>query len=173
MKIKAKNIALTGLMAAVICVISVWQIPLPFGVPMTFQTFAVSLSGYILGKLRGTAATFTYAFLGAIGLPLFTGFQGGLSVLLGPSGGFITGFLILSLLCGFGAGKKAYLGILFGITGLALCHIIGIFHFSIVQHTPIAASAVAVSLPYFIKDIILTTTAYFISIPIRKNISIS
>lgn len=172
MKKKTKSIALTGLMAAVICVISVWQIPLPLGVPLTFQVFGAALSGYTLGRLRGCSATFCYVFLGALGLPVFSGFQGGLSVLIGPTGGFIAGFLILTFFCGMGIKKKAALAILFGVSGLVLCHILGTVHFCIVQHSSPVPAALAVSLPYILKDCILVISAYFISLPIRKKISI-
>ena len=90
MNSKIKNTAFVGLMAAMIAVISVWQIPLPFlTVPLTFQTFAVCLSSSALGKWRGAVSVLVYIALGCIGLPVFTGFQGGVGVMAGPTGGFI------------------------------------------------------------------------------------
>lgn len=158
-------------MAAIIAVVSVWQIPLPFGVPLTFQVFAVSLSGYALGKWRGSLSTFIYIFLGGVGLPLFSGFQGGLSVIAGPGGGFIIGFLLLSFFAGLGSNKKHFAALLFGFSGLLICHFTGILYFSFSQNSSPIASFLMVSLPYILKDLLLVTGAYFISFPIKKVIA--
>ncbi|MBQ2730260.1 MAG: biotin transporter BioY [Clostridia bacterium] len=170
MNSKTKNIVLTGLMAAIISVIAVWQIPLPFGVPLTFQIFAVALSGYTLGRRRGTLAAFLYIAIGAVGIPVFTGFRGGLSVVAGPGGGFIIGFLLVAFLCGVGSHKKTAASLLLGFSGLILCHTAGTFYYSFVQDTPFAASFFAVSLPYILKDCVLISFAYFLSLPIKKHI---
>lgn len=171
MNSKTKNIVLTGLMAAIIATLSVWQIPLPFGVPLTFQVFAVSLSGYVLGKWQGLLSTFIYIFLGGVGLPLFSGFQGGLSVIAGPGGGFIIGFLFLSFFSGLGRDKKHFVSLLFGILGLFVCHFTGIMYFSFSQNSSPVASFMMVSLPYIIKDLLLLAGAYFISFPVKKVVS--
>ena len=105
-------------MAAVICVISLLQLPLATGVPLTFQVFAVALSGYVLGSLRGTGAVLIYAAIGLVGVPVLSGFVGGFSVLFGPTGGFIAGFFLLALLTGLGRDKKTVVAILLGMLGL-------------------------------------------------------
>ncbi|MCS7264237.1 MAG: biotin transporter BioY [Armatimonadetes bacterium] len=75
------------------------RIPLPFTpVPITGQTFGVLLLGALLGSRYGTAVVIAYVFEGAIGLPVFAGWKGGLAVLLGPTGGYIFGFIFASLL---------------------------------------------------------------------------
>lgn len=78
--------------AAIIAVLAQITIPLPL-VPITGQTLAIGLVVTILGKKLGTQAVILYALLGAIGLPVFTAFSGGLGVLVGPTGGYIVGFI--------------------------------------------------------------------------------
>ena len=169
---KVRYIALTGLMAAVIAVISVWQIPLPFGVPLTFQVFAVALSGYVLGRGRGVLATFIYIAVGCVGIPVFTGFLGGIGVILGGSGGFIAGFLAVSFLCGLGKSKGPLGAVLLGLAGTAVCHITGAAWYALVTGSRIASAFLVSSLPYIAKDALLVVLAYVLSRTIVKRIKL-
>lgn len=69
-------------------------------VPITLQTFAVLLAGAVLGARRGCLAVLLYVLVGAAGLPVFSGGSAGLSVLVGPTGGYIAGFPLAAALCG-------------------------------------------------------------------------
>ena len=81
---------------AVLLTVCAWiSVPLP--VPFTLQTFAIFAALGILGGRRGTWAVAVYLLLGAVGLPVFSGFRGGLGALLGTTGGYILGFLALAL----------------------------------------------------------------------------
>ena len=77
-------------MTAIIAVLSQITIPLPTHVPVTLQTFAVALAGYFLGWKGGAVSALVYGLLGAIGVPVFAGWSGGFSVIVGYTGGFIT-----------------------------------------------------------------------------------
>ncbi|WP_375001015.1 biotin transporter BioY [Aeromicrobium sp. CTD01-1L150] len=70
-------------------------------VPITLQTFGVLLAGAVLGAKRGFLAVLLYVVVGAAGLPVFSGGKAGLGVLTGPTGGYIVGFALAALLCGF------------------------------------------------------------------------
>ena len=72
------------------------MIPNPISVPLTLQTFIIALSGFVLGSSKGVASVLVYIAVGTIGAPVFTGFQGGFSVLFGMTGGFII-ILIIKL----------------------------------------------------------------------------
>jgi len=77
------------------------RIHLPFSpVPVTMQTFAVLLAGALLGRQRGTAATLAYLTSGLLGLPVFNGWSGGASHLLGPTGGYLVGFVAAAYVTG-------------------------------------------------------------------------
>lgn len=73
-------------------------ISVPFAVPFTMQTFAVFLSCLLLGGYLATISLAAYFLLGIIGLPVFSGFGGGVGVLLGPTGGFLVGFFAVTLI---------------------------------------------------------------------------
>ncbi len=86
---------LTGLVAQI-------RIPLAWTpVPITGQTFAVLLSGVLLGRKWGGASMAIYAGLGFAGVPWFSNWQGGLGVIIGPTGGYIIGFILAALLIGY------------------------------------------------------------------------
>jgi len=77
------------------------RIPLPFTpVPITLQTFFVLLSGAFLGSNLGVTTQLSYIILGISGLPIFTGAGSGLFYLLGPTGGYLFGFVLASLIMG-------------------------------------------------------------------------
>ena len=84
--------ALTALLAQV-------TVPLPL-VPITGQTVAVLLVGATLGAGRGAASMGLYALLGMVGLPVFSDGSGGMSVVLGATGGYIVGFVLAAALVG-------------------------------------------------------------------------
>lgn len=89
------DMAYIALFAAVIAICS-WM-AIPAAVPFTLQTLGVFLAVGVLGGRRGTLAVLVYLLLGAIGLPVFSGFEGGLGKLLGATGGYIIGFVCSAL----------------------------------------------------------------------------
>jgi biotin transport system substrate-specific component len=86
--------ARVALMAALIAVLALFSLPLPFTpVPVTLQIFGVMLAGALLPPGEAVAAVALYLALGAAGLPVFAGGRGGVAVLLGPTGGYLWGDL--------------------------------------------------------------------------------
>lgn len=157
--------------AAVIGVLAQVAIPLPSGVPVTLQTFAVALTGVVLGAKLGTAATLVYVILGTVGVPVFTGFTGGPAVLFGKTGGFIWGFLFLACLAGLGtAVHHKVIGFLPGIAGLIICHVFGTLQFMILTGMGFWEAALLVSVPFLIKDICSVALAYILGLQVRKRL---
>ena len=100
--LNAKQMSLTALMTALICVLAPWSLNLWFTpVPISLGSMAVYFVLYVLGMKLGTVSVTLYILLGLIGLPVFTNFGGGAAKLLGPTGGYIVGYLFLALICGF------------------------------------------------------------------------
>lgn len=130
-----RSLVMTAMFAAVLAVLSQISIPLPGGIPITLQTFAVAFLAVILGPKYGTLAVLVYLLIGAAGIPVFAGFSGGPDALLGPSGGYLFGFLPFAALTGLGARRKPVPSIALCITGLLSCHVIGLFYYYLVMKT--------------------------------------
>ena len=128
-KIRTKQMVLIALMTAVTCVLGPLSIPLPFSpVPISLTNFAIFLAIFILGMKNGTISFIIYLLLGAIGVPVFSSFRGGLQVLAGPTGGYLIGFIFLALIMGFALDhfdRKLVPTIIGMIIGMAVCYAFG------------------------------------------------
>lgn len=128
-KIRTKQMVLIALMTAVTCVLGPLSIPLPFSpVPISLTNFAIFLAIFILGMKNGTISFIIYLLLGAVGVPVFSSFRGGLQVLAGPTGGYLIGFIFLSLIMGFALDhfdRKLVPTIIGMIIGMAVCYAFG------------------------------------------------
>lgn len=93
-------IALVAALTAVGAIVSIPVVPLS-PVPISLQTMFVMLAGFILGPRDGALAILLYLAAGTIGLPVFAGGKSGLAAFLGPTGGFLIGFLPTAVICGF------------------------------------------------------------------------
>lgn len=98
-------LSMIALMTAVICVLAPMSVPIG-PVPISLTNLAIYLSLYLLGWKRGTAAYLVYILLGMVGMPVFSSFRGGVGHLLGPTGGYIIGFIPMALLAGLAISKS-------------------------------------------------------------------
>ena len=128
-KIRTKQMVLIALMTAVTCVLGPLSIALPFSpVPISLTNFAIFLAIFVLGMKSGTISFIIYLLLGAIGVPVFSSFRGGLQVLAGPTGGYLIGFIFLALIMGFALDhfdRKLVPTIIGMIIGMAVCYAFG------------------------------------------------
>lgn len=164
-KLQTIDIVTVSLAAALMCVCS-W-IQIPSAIPFTLQTFAVFFVALVLGAGRGFAATLIYILLGIIGLPVFSGFQSGIGALLGPTGGYVVGFMLCVLIVGAFADKKGlsvpfspvYLAI-----GLIVCYTAGTLWYTFIYNDGNILSAIGICvLPFIIPDIIKVSLALIIA----------
>lgn len=173
------TMVLVAMFAAVGAITSWISIPMPSGVPVTLQTFGMALIGFTLGYKYGTLSVAVYVALGAVGVPVFSGFMGGIGKIVGPTGGFIWGFIFMAFLCGLARLKvlekrrplvRAAAAILLGLAGLAVCHLLGVAQYTFVNSKGLGfgAAALLVSVPYLLKDIISVIAAYFASLAATK-----
>lgn len=168
---RTKSVIITGMFAAVLAILSPMAIPLPFGVPLTLQTFAVAMTAFVLGEKRGVTATGIYLLLGATGLPVFAGFAGGTGVLMGMTGGFLVGFLPMAMLCGVSSRQRhLWCRILLSAVGLFCCHLLGVLHFMKVMDTGFAEAVMLSSAPYLIKDAVMMIAAYAVAGTVRRSL---
>ncbi|SFC47785.1 biotin transporter BioY [Butyrivibrio sp. YAB3001] len=123
---KVLDLVYIAIGAALIAICS-W-ISIPTAVPFTLQTFAVFFVLLLLGGERGTVATLIYVLLGAIGVPVFAGFSGGIGILLGNTGGYILGFLFIGLIYILFTRffkKNIVIKVVALVLGLAVCYAFG------------------------------------------------
>ena len=137
------------------------SIPLSSGVPVTLQTFAVAFLGYSVSSKKGISSILMYLLAGAIGIPVFAQFNGGLSSLLGLTGGFLFGFIFLVYFCAKARNcNHLATKIILGIIGLLLCHICGIIQYSILTGMNLVNSTMLVSIPFLAKDTVSVILAF-------------
>ena len=180
---KTLRICYIAIFTAIICVISQLPgIPLPGGVPMTLQTLVIPLAGLILGPLDGFVATLLYILLGIVGLPVFSGFTGGIGIVMGATGGFIVSFPLMALFAGLGdrlgekAGKKPlyYVSLYAGLVlGAVINYVVGTLWFAkiylgAINSENMAAGFSACVLPFIPTSIIKIVLAGIIGLTIKR-----
>ncbi|SFR69312.1 biotin transporter BioY [Anaeromicropila populeti] len=171
-KMSIKNIVLCGMFAAILAVMAQVSIPLPSGVPVTLQTLGMALCGYILGWKYGMVSNLVYILAGVIGIPVFANFRGGVQVLFGKTGGFLIGFVVLTVFCGIAVQmKNKVFTAIFSLAGLIICHMFGVLQFAFLMKLSIPYSITLVSVPFLVKDIISIGIAYFVALAIRQGLT--
>lgn len=174
MNIKTKQLVLYSLFAALTAILSQISIPLPFTpVPINLATLSVLLSGAILGKNGGVISQLVYVLLGAIGLPVFAGFSSGIQIILGPTGGYIIGYIVAAFIVGIITekySKSLMTYIISMILGIIACYILGTAWFIHVTGSGLVAALTMCVFPFIIGDIIKIAAGSFLARRLRKII---
>ena len=121
-----------AVMTSLIAVCSFITIPMPLGVPVTLQTFALFFALEFAGGKCATVAFLLYTFIGSLGVPVFAGFASGFGYLLGPTGGFLTGFVVSCMIFWFFEGridKGTLAHYLIIALSMASCYLCGVLWF--------------------------------------------
>lgn len=163
---------------AVIMAICSW-ISIPAAVPFTLQTFGVFIAAGVLGGKRGTLSVLVFILLGAVGIPVFANFSGGIGVLAGPTGGYIIGFLFSALVMWAMEklpGKKSIMQIVSMVVGLVICYAFGTAWFMVVYGKANGPVGLVTALgwcvfPFIIPDFIKIALAYVLSRKLRKYVA--
>jgi biotin transport system substrate-specific component len=167
---KIRNIVFTALFAAVICIISPFKIPIG-AIPITLATFAVYIAASVLNWKYGTLAVLVYILIGMVGLPVFAGFEGGAHKLVGPTGGFIVGYIPCALIIGLIVDKyesKKWLYPITMVLGTVILYALGTAWFMISMSYTLAAALMACVVPFLIFDAVKIVLASVIAPPLRK-----
>lgn len=180
------KVSFIALFAAIICVGCFIKIPLGV-IPIVLQNVLCILCGVLLGGLLGGAPTALFLLAGLIGLPVYSGGTGGLAVWLGPTGGFLPGYLLGAVVAGFIAGKpsveqkkiSAVLVIRISLAifaGMLILYIPGVIRFSYwaaaagkvpSEKTAFAYTLGACVIPYIPGDILKTVIAIPVALKLR------
>ena len=161
---KHQNIVRCGCCAALIAVCA-W-LAVPVGeIAITLQTFGIYFALLLLGGGKGTVACVVYLLLGVVGLPVFSGFQGGFGILLGPTGGYLWGFAVLAL-C-YWALNKPLGNTLSIILGTVACYTCGTLWFAFLYGGSLWVILLKCVVPYLIPDGIKLILALYLHKRIR------
>ena len=173
------DLTLTAMFSVLIAVCS-W-ISVPLTVPVTLQTFAVFCTLGMLGGKRGFFSVLVYIMLGLVGVPVFSGFKGGAAVLLGPTGGYIVGFLLMAAI--YWAAEKTIgidnvaLKVGFMVAGLLICYTFGTAWFITVYTKKVGEMTLFSALklcvfPFLIWDAVKLAAATMLCDLLNKRIKI-
>jgi len=168
-----KDLCLIALFAALTSVGGWIKIPLPFSpVPLTLQTLFVLLSGLLIGSIRGAFSQIVYVAVGCAGLPVFAGFQGGIGIVLGPTGGYLIGFIIAAYITGLISERiherTVITDIISTIPGFIIIFIIGSLYMGAITGMGFIRSLLIGVLPFLPGGLLKIICAGFISARIRK-----
>jgi len=175
MKLSTRGLALVGLFAAITAVCAQISIPLPFTtVPFTLQVFAVCLAGAILGKKLGAMSQIVYLLIGAVGIPVFAGFSGGLSKIVGTSGGYLLSYPIAAFIIGYVFEKRQdfafrFISMLFG---LAVIYTLGVTQLKFVGNFPWATAFIYGAAPFIVLDIAKAFLATLVASAVIRSLKI-
>ena len=172
-KMSVRDICYAGLFAAVIAVMAQISIPMPMGVPMTMQTFAITLAAVVLGSKLSTISSLIYIIMGAVGLPVLANFSGGFDKFVGPTGGFLISFPLMAYIIGLGVEhRNAFKGafVTAVVVGTLVNYVVGVALFCAVAKASVATGITACVLPFIPTAIIKAVLACAIGLNLRKRI---
>jgi biotin transport system substrate-specific component len=157
--VKTKDMILVSMFAALTAIFAQVTIPLPISpVPITLQVLAVCLTSAILGSRLAFMSMLVYITVGILGMPVFSGGASGLGVVMGPTGGYITGFLLSSYVTGKLVQRKplpTLSNTLFAMfSGLLVIYATGMLQLSLVTGMPLQAAFMSGVVPFIGLDII-------------------
>lgn len=175
------KLVLTGIFAAVVAVCSWVSIPLPFTqVPINLAILGVLLAGGLLGSKYGALSLIIYILIGAVGVPVFAGFGAGLGTLVGPTGGYIVGYVLCAAVAGLGASSSAASKIskhpslrlaAFMALGVAACYTFGTIWYVLLMKTSLWVGLISCVFPFIPLDAIKIAGALFLVKRLHKLIS--
>lgn len=147
----------TALMAALVAVGAFLYLPLG-PVPISLQPFFVLMAGFILGPRWGAMALCLYVAAGLAGLPVFSGGRSGFAHLLGPTGGFLIGFIACAALAGAATARRVsqltwLKGVLWGLAGLLALYLVGVLRLQMVIKADLAKAVTVGFAPFFPPDL--------------------
>lgn len=171
---KTKKLTTIGLCTAVICILGPIALPLPFSpVPVSLGTLGILLACTLLGPGPGLLCTGLYLLLGLAGLPVFTGFTGGIGKILGPTGGYMIGYLLLALIGGYlyRKGKNhPLLQFLALFAGMLFCYLFGTLWLTFQAGLQFQAALWAGVIPYIPFDLAKIAAAQFLTKALKKRL---
>ena len=173
MRISIYNLTIIAFMTAIICLIS--PITIPFGmIPISLSNLSIYLTILILGKKKSSIAVFLYLLIGFAGIPVFSGFSAGVGKLLGPTGGYLIGYLFLVWIAGWLLEKRKKVtdfgNILALMAGTIILYFFGTLWLAVSAGLSWQTAFYSGVLPFLVPDIIKMGMAVGLAKSIKKRI---
>lgn len=172
-----RKFIIIALFCAIMCIIAPISIPLPISpVPISLSLAIVLLTSYILIPTDAITSIIIWILLGLVGLPVFSGFTGGLSKLIGPTGGYIIGFIPTAWFCSFMIRHVCNSFIshfIIMLISTIICYAIGTIWFIILQDVSVGAALAMCVIPFIPADIIKMIIVMIIGPKLVDRIRIS
>ena len=171
---KIQDLTLIALMAALTCILGPMSITLPFTpVPISFTNLVIYFAVMVIGMKRGTISYLVYLLIGAVGLPVFSGFSGGLAKLAGPTGGYLVGFIFLALISGFFVEKfsgNIVMAVIGMVLGTAVTYAFGTIWLCAQMHLTFVQGLYAGVIPYLPGDAAKIVIAIIVGSAVKKAV---
>jgi len=170
----SQRLTLSALLCALVCLCAQIQLPLP-PVPISLSLLAVLMTGALLGSRWGAAAMGCYVVLGAAGAPVFAGFSGGFSVLFGPTGGFLFGYILCAWVVGalrarLGTSQRSLL--LSMAAGTLACYLPAAAWFMLLSGVSLSGALAVCVLPFLPGDALKILLAASLCVRLQKPLRI-
>lgn len=173
-RISTSTMAVVALMTAVLCVLAPFSIPIG-SIPMSLTTLGLYLAIMILGRKMASMVCLMYLLIGFAGLPVFAGFSGGLTKLLGPTGGYFVGYLLLTVIAGGIVDKfpkKRWICLLGLVLGTIACYIVGTVWLAYQTKISFHAAFMIGVVPFVAGDVVKILIAVWIGPIIKMQVRI-
>lgn len=171
---QTKDLTMIGLMAALTCILGPLSVSLPFTpVPISFTNLAIYFTVMVIGWKKGTISYLIYLLLGAVGLPVFSAFSGGIAKLAGPTGGYLIGFIFLALISGFFVEKShgnPMMCVIGMILGTAVTYLFGTVWLCQQMHLTFVQGLYAGVIPYLPGDAVKIAAGVVVGSTVRKSV---
>lgn len=172
-ELNTKTIAIIGVMTAVICIMGPLALTLPVSpVPISLGTLAIYFTPYVLGMKRGMISCCVYLLIGLVGLPVFTGFSSGPAKLLGPTGGYLIGYIFMALICGFVIDRTNKIPVCFFgmLLATAVLYLFGTVWLAYQASMTFREALMAGVIPFIPGDLAKIVIAMFVGPQIKKRL---
>lgn len=173
--IRLRRMLETALCTALLCILAPLVLPLTFSaVPLSLATWVVYIISAILGFKRGIICILLYLLIGSVGIPVFSGWEGGFQKIIGPTGGYLVGYVFLAGFTGFSSdnfGVNALTSFVFMIIGMLFCYTLGTLWLAHVMKLTIGQALMAGVIPYMPLEIVKLATAAPIAVKIKKRLT--
>ena len=171
-KLTTYQMAVTALMAAVMCVLGPLTVPIG-AVPISLANFVICLTAWLLGPKFGTLSVAVYLCIGLIGVPVFSGYGAGLAKLAGPTGGYLVGYLLLALIGGLFIEKSNGNPVVSGIglvLGDAACYVLGTAWFVFQMQCELGYALSVCVYPFIALDLAKIVVSCVVGALLRKRL---